>query len=235
MITHSEISLNDLDSTNKIIIHSCSCGFYCCCCLSALEKRFADIFFLVDSGLSTAEFQQVRSLLVRLVNQLNVGASGYRFGVAQFGQEVKVEFLLNAFQTKEETQAAMRRLRQRRLQANEPRNQGVAMDYASRHFFTKEAGGRADQGFREFLVVVSGKISDDDLSKASRLLKSQGIIVMAIPLRESGVTHSIMDEVGGIATSYIYPSTNIVPDLKAAFEMEEREVALLEGENFKNK
>ncbi len=75
------------------------------CFLSALAEKFADIFFLVDSGAS--DFQQVRTLLLRLTNQLNIGASAHRLGLAQYGQDVKVEFLLNAFQTKDETQNAI--------------------------------------------------------------------------------------------------------------------------------
>ncbi|KAF7644376.1 hypothetical protein LDENG_00223020 [Lucifuga dentata] len=188
----------------------------------ALAKRFADIFFLVDSGVTGAEFQQVRNLLVRLVNQLNVGSSAYRFGLAQYGQDVKVESLLKDFQTKEETQVGVRHFRQRKLQPNEPRNLGGALEYASSHFFTKEAGSRADQGFREFLVVVSGKDSDDPVFKASRLIKSQGIIVMVVTLGAS------MDEMRLIATApYIYQSANIVPELKAVFETEKEEATII--------
>ncbi|KAF3839027.1 hypothetical protein F7725_017744 [Dissostichus mawsoni] len=53
----------------------------------ALAERFADIFFLVDSGVTAAEFQQIRSILTRLANQLNIGASAYRLGWAQYGQK----------------------------------------------------------------------------------------------------------------------------------------------------
>ncbi|XP_071324339.1 collagen alpha-6(VI) chain-like isoform X2 [Trachinotus anak] len=188
----------------------------------ALAERFADIFFLMDSGVSQAEYQQIRTILIRLANQLNIGASGYRLGLAQYGQDIKVEFLLNAFQTKEETLAGIRRFRQRRLQANEKRNLGSALQYASTHFFTSEAGSRADQGYRQYLVVLSGKDSDDPLYQQSRLIKSQGITVVGMSLGAS------MNEMRVIATApYIYQSiSNAAPTLKAIFEKEEQETTL---------
>uniref|UniRef100_A0A3B4BBA0 VWFA domain-containing protein n=1 Tax=Periophthalmus magnuspinnatus TaxID=409849 RepID=A0A3B4BBA0_9GOBI len=136
----------------------------------ALAEKFADIFFLVDSGLTQQEFQQVRAFLNRMVSQLNVGADAYRIGLAQYGASVKVEFLLNTHETKEQTIADMRRFRLRK-QPNEPRNLGSALKNANATFFSSEAGGRAELGFRQYLVVLSGKASDDPVFKASRLIK----------------------------------------------------------------
>uniref|UniRef100_A0A667YVW4 VWFA domain-containing protein n=1 Tax=Myripristis murdjan TaxID=586833 RepID=A0A667YVW4_9TELE len=188
----------------------------------ALVKRFADIFFLVDNSLSQQDFQQTRTLLARLVNQLDVGVSAHRIGLAQFGQEPKVEFLLNAYNTKEEISAAVRRFRLRRLQPNEPRNLGRALEYASTQLFTSDAGGREDQGFRQFLVVVSGGDSTDAVFKESRLVKSEGVTVVGI-----GLGSASLNETKVIATApYIYQSTNIVPALRSAFETEQELIPL---------
>ncbi|TNN51746.1 Collagen alpha-6(VI) chain [Liparis tanakae] len=187
----------------------------------ALEERFADIFFLVDSGMSPADFQQVRALLTRLVNQLNIGASAYRLGLAQYGPDIRVEFLLNAIQTKEETQTAVKRFRQRRLQPGEPRKLGSALEFASTNFFTSEAGSRAAQGYRQFLVVISGKDSDDPVYKESRLIKSSGVTVVGMSLGAS------MQEMRVVATApHTYQSITTVPALRAIFEREELETIL---------
>ncbi|XP_008296192.1 collagen alpha-6(VI) chain isoform X2 [Stegastes partitus] len=185
----------------------------------ALAEKFADIFFLVDSGISQAEFQQVRSVLVRLTNQVNFGASAHRLGLAQYGQDIKVEFLLNAFQSKDEMQGGIKRFRQRRLQTNEPRNLGSALQYASANFFTSEAGSRADQGYRQYLVVLSGKDSDDEVFRQSRLIKSEGVTVVGMSLGAS------MNEIRVISTApYAYQSiSNAVPVLKGIFETEEEQ------------
>lgn len=180
----------------------------------------------MDSGISQTDFQQVRSILVRLVNQLNIGASGYRLGLAQYSTVTKVEFLLNAFQTKEEALAGVRSFRQSRLQPNQPRYLGSALEYASSNFFTNESGSRASQGFRQFLVVLSGKDSDDPVFKQTRLIKSLGVTIVGMSLGAS------MDEIRVIATApYVYQSTaNAVPMLKTVFEREEEEITLTQGE-----
>ena len=177
--------------------------------------------------MSSQDFQQVRSVLTRLVNQLNIGASAYRMGLAQYGGDIKVEFLLNAHQTKAETQNAIKRFRQQRLQPSEPRNLGRALQYATTNFFTSDAGSRADLGYRQYLVVLSGKDSDDPVYRESRLIKSIGVTVVGMSVGAS------MSEMRLIATApYAYSSTsNAVPTLRALFEREEVEVTLTGGEN----
>ncbi|XP_028436030.1 collagen alpha-6(VI) chain isoform X2 [Perca flavescens] len=186
----------------------------------ALAETFADIFFLVDSGVTALEFNQIRTLLARLSNQMNIGASAYRLGLAQYGQEVKVEFLLNTHQTKEETQKAVKNFRQRKLQPNEPRKLGSALQYASTHFFTKEAGSRANEGYREFLVVISGKDSDDPVYKESRLIKTSGVTVVGLSL---GASEQEMRVIATDPYSYKF-ITNIVPTLRTTFENEEKQL-----------
>ncbi|XP_051922647.1 collagen alpha-6(VI) chain [Hippocampus zosterae] len=184
----------------------------------ALSERFSDIFILVDSGLSQAEFQQVRSLLIRLTNQLTFGLSAHRLGLAEYGQDTKVEFLLNTHQTNEETSAALRRFRLRKLKPNEPRNLGAALEYARLNIFTSQAGSRADQGVQQFLVVLSGKDSDDDVDKQSRLLKAEGVKVVGLSL---GASIPQMRVVAS-SPSIVYQSpVNVLPSLKATFEDQE--------------
>ncbi|XP_056142177.1 collagen alpha-6(VI) chain [Lampris incognitus] len=180
----------------------------------ALDQRFSDIFFLIDSSMSQADFQQTRNLYLRLGNQLDIGASAHRVGFAQFGQDVRVEFFLNKHKTKEDTLASMRRFRLRSMRPKEPRNLGKALEYARTNFFTSAAGSREDQGFRQFLVVVTGGNSDDVIFKESGLIKADGVTVVGVGLGSATLTEMKM-----VATfPYIYQTTNIVPSLKAAFE-----------------
>ncbi|XP_030225221.1 collagen alpha-6(VI) chain isoform X3 [Gadus morhua] len=191
---------------------------------TALVQKFSDIYFLVDSGLSTTDFQLIKAMLTRLVNQLNVGDMAHRIGLAQYGRDTKVEFLANQHITREELMANVRRFRARRLQANEQRNLGGALTYAANKFFSTRAGSREDLGFRQFLVVVSGANSSDSVYQPSRLLKSEGVTVMGIGLG-SGMTQQMKT----VATApYVYQSANIVPVLKAAFDAEEERAEVIE-------
>ncbi|XP_015247149.1 PREDICTED: collagen alpha-4(VI) chain-like [Cyprinodon variegatus] len=185
----------------------------------ALAEKFADIFFLLDGGMTASQFQQIKSFLIRLSRQLNFGASAYRLGLAQYGQDIRVEFLLNQHQTKQETQAAVSSVQHLRASSTEQRNLGSALAYASANFFTKEAGSRADQGYRQFLVVLSAKDSKDPVFKESRLIKSAGITVVGMSLGAS------MEELSVVATApYIYRvNATFVPLLRQIFEAEELE------------
>lgn len=118
--------------------------------------------------------------VINSTNQLNSGASSYRIGLAQYGQDVTVEFLLNAFQTKEEIQDAIGRFRPNRPPPSQPRNLGNALKYTRNHMFNSKVGGRAEQGSRQFLVVVSAKASNDPVSTEARLLRSDGVTVISM-------------------------------------------------------
>uniref|UniRef100_A0A087XJL2 Collagen type VI alpha 6 chain n=1 Tax=Poecilia formosa TaxID=48698 RepID=A0A087XJL2_POEFO len=190
--------------------------------LSALAEKFADIFFLVDGGMTQTQFQQVRTILTRLANQVNFGASAYRLGLAQYSEQVKVEFLLNQHQTREQIQAAVKSFQYLRLPPAAKRNLGAALTYASTNFFTKEAGSRADQGYRQFLVVMSGNDSSDHVFFGSRQIQSEAITVVGMSLGAS------MEELRVVATGeHVYRvNTTTVPLLRRIFETEEPEKSL---------
>lgn len=191
-----------------------------------MTEKFADVFVLVDSGMSPAEFQQVRGLLTRLVNQLNFSASTYRLGLAQYAQDVEEEFRLTAHQTRADVLSAVKRFRQHRPQAGEARNLGNALRYAYDNFFTAEAGSRHDQSFRQYLVVLSGKDSDDPIYKEARLLQSAGIVLISF---STGAP--IRDLVPSVTRSYSYPSvSSAVPNLKTILEKQEEAMPVTDGE-----
>ncbi|XP_039661145.1 collagen alpha-6(VI) chain-like [Perca fluviatilis] len=154
-------------------------------CLSVVAQKegkakdYADIFFLVDSGIDQGQFVSFKNDLVELINQINAGSSTYRVGVAQYGQDTQDEFLLNAHQTRQQLLSAVRGFRLR-PQPNQPHYLGRALLDANTRFFTSEAGGRAHLGARQFLVVVSGRDSDDLVSKEAQKIKSAGVTVVGI-------------------------------------------------------
>lgn len=191
-----------------------------------MEEKFADIFFLVDNGLTQDKFQQVRILLFRLVNQVNFGASAYRLGFARYDQDVAVEFRLNEYQTKDQVLAAVKRLRYLSISSTEPRNLGASLEYASKNFFTKEAGGRADQGYRQFLVVLSGKDSDDSVYRSSRLIKSTGVTVVGLSL---GISMRELRVIASDGHAYDINVGTAAPVLKAILEVEKVETPVTQG------
>ncbi|KAM8826189.1 collagen alpha-6(VI) chain-like isoform 1-T1 [Synchiropus picturatus] len=208
----------------------------------ALAETFADIVFLIDSGISPPEFQQMRTTIVRLISQLNIGSAAYRIGLAQYAKETKVEFRLNTHQTKEDTLGAFRKFRLRKPQANEPRNLGAALKYVKENLFSVEAGGRADQDYRQILVLLSGQESSDSVYGQARLIKDAGVTVVSL---NAGSTLSIDSVVGAavpvdVVTQQLkvvasprlhFSSVNAaVTSLKTVFEGQEKEFKVTEGD-----
>ncbi|XP_068425551.1 collagen alpha-6(VI) chain-like [Clinocottus analis] len=150
----------------------------------ALAEKFKDIYFLVDSDMSPENFKKFKKYLGKLVADLNVGASAYRIGLAQYGEDTKIEFNLSSYQTKRETLNAIKRWLQ---QPKGKRKLGSALKYAKSHFFTSEAGSRAEQGTPQSLLVVSGGPSNDYVSEAAQKIKSAAITVYGI---SAGATES---------------------------------------------
>ncbi|XP_019212169.1 collagen alpha-4(VI) chain [Oreochromis niloticus] len=169
----------------------------------ALVDRFADIFFLVDSGIASNQFTLFRNELFRLLNQLELGASGYRVGLAQYGQDVRVDFRLSTYETKQQIVAAARRFRLR-SQTGQPRNLGQALSYAKENFFTAEAGGRADQGTPQYLIVVAGKDSDDPVFWSAKEVKDEGVIIVGM---DAGATRDALDRFA--SPGYIFDSSRV--------------------------
>ncbi|XP_047455499.1 collagen alpha-6(VI) chain-like [Mugil cephalus] len=191
----------------------------------ALLDKFADTFLLVDNSINLRQFTSFRNDLINEINQYNIGASGFRYGLAQYSEEVQVEFLLKTHQTKQQTLSALRRVRLR-PKPQQQHNMGSALQYAKSNFFTAEAGGRAEQGARQVLVVVTGKGSDDEVYNYAYDLKDQGIYLVGVAAPGAiDVVRSldIFDEVFDFAlvpqlvkTLTTLPKQNVTQDCKIA-------------------
>ncbi|XP_064200312.1 collagen alpha-6(VI) chain-like [Anguilla rostrata] len=160
--------------------------------------RFADVFILVDS---TAEMGKVRILLNRTVNQLNVGSEAHRIGLAQFGSDTKVEFLLNKYRTKDEVLLHLKN--QFRLRPGKDRQLGRALEHARVNFFNAAAGSRIAEGFSQFLLVITAGQSQDSVIRAAQSNLTEGVTVISI-----GLPKTNRQELELIATSpYVFQTS----------------------------
>ncbi|XP_073689768.1 collagen alpha-6(VI) chain [Garra rufa] len=144
----------------------------------AFVPKFADLFILVDSSASRQE-QTIRSFLLRLISQINVGKNANRVGLAQFSENVKEEFLLNTDKTKAEIVQSIRSLT---LRSTGERRIGNAIEYAHKNFLTSAAGSRVSEGFKQFLLVIAAGESADGVVQASRTIKQDAVTVIAAGL-----------------------------------------------------
>uniref|UniRef100_A0A4X2LUD6 Collagen alpha-3(VI) chain n=1 Tax=Vombatus ursinus TaxID=29139 RepID=A0A4X2LUD6_VOMUR len=139
--------------------------------LTLSSKR--DVVFLIDGSQNTVqEFSYIRSLIERLVEDLDVGFDTTRVAVIQFSEDPRVEFLLNAYTSKDEVQTAVRRLRPK---GGRQINVGSALDYVSKNIFRRPLGSRIEEGVPQFLVLVSSGRSDDEVEDSAVQIKQSGV------------------------------------------------------------
>lgn len=145
------------------------------------EKR--DVVFLIDGTTAVrSEFPSIRDMIRRVVEKLDVGMDKVRVSVVQYSDEPKLEFLLNEFSTKEEVRQAVGRLRSK---GGNRLNTGRALEWVSRNIYQRSMGSRIEDGVPQFLILVTGGKSTDDVSTAADQLKRNRVAPLAIGSRNA--------------------------------------------------
>ncbi|XP_059198609.1 collagen alpha-3(VI) chain [Centropristis striata] len=145
------------------------------------EKR--DVVFLIDGTTAVrSEFPSIREMIRRVVEKLDVGLDQVRISVVQYSDDAKVEFLLNEFSTKDEVRQAVTRLQSK---GGNRLNTGRALEWVYRNIYQRSAGSRIEDGVPQFLILVTGGKSSDDVSAAADQLKRNQVAPLAIGSRNA--------------------------------------------------
>uniref|UniRef100_A0A3Q2FRH3 VWFA domain-containing protein n=1 Tax=Cyprinodon variegatus TaxID=28743 RepID=A0A3Q2FRH3_CYPVA len=146
--------------------------------LSALAEKFADIFFLLDGGMTASQFQQIKSFLIRLSRQLNFGASAYRLA----------QVYLNSFRTKDELLNFIKILPYR----GGGTNTGAALNFTRENIFVTEKGSRKDKGVEQVAVVITDGDSQDAVSEEATELRRAGVTVYSVGVENANYEELMM-------------------------------------------
>lgn len=139
--------------------------------------------FLIDGTTAVQrEFPSIREMIRRVVEKLDVGLDKVRISVVQYSDDPKLEFLLNEFSTKDEVRQAVTRLRSR---GGNSLNTGRALEWVYRNIYQRSAGSRVEEGVPQFLILVTGGKSTDDVSTAADQLKRNQVAPLAIGSRNA--------------------------------------------------
>ncbi|KAF1382231.1 hypothetical protein PFLUV_G00141550 [Perca fluviatilis] len=145
------------------------------------EKR--DVVFLVDGTTAGRnEFLSIREMIRRVVDKLDVGLDKVRISVVQYSDDPKLEFLLNEFSTKDEIRQAVMKLQSK---GGNRLNTGRALEWVHRNVYQRSAGSRIEDGVPQFLILVTGGKSADDVSTAADQLKRNQVAPLAIGSRNA--------------------------------------------------
>ena len=121
-------------------------------------------------------------MIKRVVEKLDVGLDNVRVSVVQYSDDSKVEFLLNEYSTKDEVRQAVTKLRSK---GGNRLNTGRALEWVSRNIYQRSAGSRIEDGVPQFLILVTGGKSTDDVSTSADQLKRNHIAPLAIGSRNA--------------------------------------------------
>ncbi|KPP76107.1 hypothetical protein Z043_104573, partial [Scleropages formosus] len=184
----------------------------------ALIPSFADIVVLVES--TQQYFQQIRSVLVRLVNQLDIRPAAHQIALAQYGTDTKTEFQLNKFATKEEILRYVRN--QFRMQRAVPAGVSLAqaLEFASTKLFTAEAGSRiSNNDVQRFLVVITTGHSQDhrtEIINKAHALQNKGVRI--IPIHLPNAEHDVLNDITTEQYVFQFEQPSLVPKVKTVLE-----------------
>lgn len=144
--------------------------------ISTGEKK--DVVFLID-GTTTRQnfFPAIQNMIMNIVEKLDVGLNKVRISVVQYSEEPKLEFLLNEHSTKEEVRQSVRKMR---IKGGTVLNTGQALNWVSKNIYQRSAGSRIEEGVPQFLILVTGGKSNDDVSGPANQLKLNYVAPMTV-------------------------------------------------------
>nr|KAG5712283.1 hypothetical protein BaRGS_023862 [Batillaria attramentaria] len=168
---------------------------------TACEQQAVDIGFLLDSSISegASNFQKQVDFVKALVSDLEISRTAAQVGLVTFSTDPHRIFFLNQYYDKNSVLSAL---------GHVPYLSGAtytqrALVYMREHFFTASAGSRS--GVPKVLILLTdGKsTSPTETAQQARLLKEQGIYVIAVGIGFSlnqNELHSIASDSNGVVS-----------------------------------
>uniref|UniRef100_A0A4W3J1J4 VWFA domain-containing protein n=1 Tax=Callorhinchus milii TaxID=7868 RepID=A0A4W3J1J4_CALMI len=150
-------------------------------CIDYFDKR--DIVFLIDGSANIGKgFPIVREFLSRMIGNFDAGEEKVRFGVTQFSENPRTEFLLNTYSTKNEMLSAVKKLK---LKRGKKLNIGAALDHVMKNAFAASAGSRLKSSVPQILLLLTSEKSRDDISQQAAKLREMGIVTFTVGVKKA--------------------------------------------------
>uniref|UniRef100_A0A3B5M1E4 VWFA domain-containing protein n=1 Tax=Xiphophorus couchianus TaxID=32473 RepID=A0A3B5M1E4_9TELE len=138
-----------------------------------------DLIFLIDGSLNVgaANFPYVRDLVTRLVERLSVSRDGIRVALVQYNADPQIKFYLNSYYEKSSVLEAVKGLS---FSGDDESNLGAALEEVADSLLGESAGGRAEEGAPQVLVVISAGASSDDTGAGHRAVIRAGVVTLGV-------------------------------------------------------
>lgn len=119
----------------------------------------------------------MRDLVTRIVERLSVGRDGIRVALVQYSTDPQIKFYLNSYYEKSSVLEAVKGLT---FSGDDESNLGAALEEVADSLLGESAGGRAEEGAPQVLVVISAGASSDDTGAGQRALSRAGVVTLGV-------------------------------------------------------
>ncbi|XP_067371135.1 collagen alpha-3(VI) chain-like isoform X3 [Channa argus] len=147
----------------------------------------ADLVFLIDGSqnVGQANFAIVRGLVLKIVESLDVGRDTVRVALVQYNDSPELKFYLNSYDSKSSVLAAVKALT---FSGGEESNLGAALEEVAENILNPTAGGRADEGVPQMVVVIGAGEKTDDTVAGEQALKRAGVFTFGVAVGDAATT-----------------------------------------------
>uniref|UniRef100_UPI0037E72392 collagen alpha-3(VI) chain-like n=1 Tax=Semicossyphus pulcher TaxID=241346 RepID=UPI0037E72392 len=144
----------------------------------------ADLVLLIDGSqnIGAANFPLVRDFVLRIIEGLDVGRDTVRVALALYNADPEIKFYLNSYDSKSSLLDAVKGLS---YSGGDESNLGAALEEVADSLLSPTAGGRADEGVPQILVIISAGPSTDDTGAGDRALKRAGVITLSMAIGDT--------------------------------------------------
>lgn len=142
------------------------------------DSNKRDVIFLIDGSYDSGTgFEEIRGLIKKIVERLNLEESKDHVAVVQYSRDATVNFYLNSYSSKNDVLNSIGTMRHK---LGRPINLGKALEFVKDNVFAGSVGGRGAESVSQYLYVFSGGRSDDDVRGPAQSLRESGIKAICI-------------------------------------------------------
>ncbi|XP_019728479.1 collagen alpha-3(VI) chain-like isoform X2 [Hippocampus comes] len=142
-----------------------------------------DVAFLIDGTDSVRpDFTYVRDFILKVIEPLDIGTDKVRVAVVQHSERPTPNFYLNTYQTKDEV---VRAVSQMTLAGGRSLNTGSALKFMRDTILSERYGSRRARSVPQFLIVLTGSRSRDNVKEPAGALKTEGVVPFGVGVKDA--------------------------------------------------
>lgn len=194
------------------------------CSLSLFLSLFkaqdsADLVLLIDGSqnVGAANFPFVRDFVLRIIEQLDVGRDTVRVALALYNADPQIKFYLNSYDSKSSVLEAIKNLA---YPGGDEANLGAALEEVAESLLSQTAGGRAEEGVPQMLVVISAGPSTDDTRAGDRALKRANVVTFGVAIGDTTELETVASDKSFVLSA---------PDFRAVANMRDQLLPFING------